>query len=362
MIRCTWGMGARILVVAAVPLGGLSLPVHEPTDRSAARGMVRSAASHPQTTQVADSTDPLFGSGSATHPALSPDGRRVAFMSNSVGVVAGIPINFEIYVADADGSHPVRLTDNLVFDAEISWSPDGERIAFQSYRDGNDEIYVMKADGSDQRNLTRLASAEHAPDWSPDGATIAFNSDRNGNSDIFVMGSRGGDVIQLTESEFSESSPRFSPDGRRIAFVSDREGNDDVYVMNRDGGNVHRLTSSPASDWYPRWSPDGRQLLFISGSFADDRFDLYSVPADGSGPPELVLRKVDSGNPSWHPSGQCIYVGRYIGEQSRLFVVQRDGDGVSALGEDVRATCLSSGDEAAMVGADRRPLRAPCPS
>ncbi|MEJ2238086.1 MAG: LpqB family beta-propeller domain-containing protein [Gemmatimonadales bacterium] len=278
-----------------------------------------------ETGQETDPSHPLFGSGSATHPALSPNGRKLAFMSNSQGVVEGNPINFEIYVANSDGSDPVRLTHNDAFDADIAWSPDGQFLAFKSYRDGNDEIYVMTADGSDQHNLTRRSSAEHAPHWSPDGTTIAFNSDRNGNGGIFLMNADGGEVVQLTTSQYSESSPRFSPDGQRIAFVSNRAGNDDIFVMNRDGSGMRQLTTGADSDWYPRWSPDGSELLFISGSFADDRFDLYTVSVDGSATPELLLRGVDSGNASWDTSGNCIYVGRYVDGESRLFVMRRDG-------------------------------------
>ena len=91
----------------------------------------------------------LAGPGSSTHPAMSPDGVRLAFMSNAEGVRAGLPINFEIYVAESDGRDPIRLTENQEFDADIAWSPDGSQIVFKSFRDQNDEIYVMNADGSE---------------------------------------------------------------------------------------------------------------------------------------------------------------------------------------------------------------------
>ncbi len=100
-------------------------------------------------------TSVLTAPGSATHPAVSPDGSRLAFMSNAPGVAVDLPINFEIFVSTTEGSDPVKLTDNQVFDADIAWSPNGGRIAFKSYQDGNDEIYVMNADGSGASNLTQ---------------------------------------------------------------------------------------------------------------------------------------------------------------------------------------------------------------
>jgi Tol biopolymer transport system component len=90
--------------------------------------------------------------------AWSPDGQRIAFISSRDG-------NFEIYVIDADGKNPRNLTKNPADDAAPSWSPDGGRIAFNSERDGNAEIYVMDADGKNPRNLTNNPAFDERPDW-----------------------------------------------------------------------------------------------------------------------------------------------------------------------------------------------------
>ena len=105
---------------------------------------------------------------------------------------------------NADGSGQTRLTNNEEIDRNPSWSPDGEKIAFNSIRDGNEEIYIMNADGSGQTRLTNnSASDDIDPTWSPDGEKIAFASSSDGNFGIYIMNSAdGSDVTRLTADGF----------------------------------------------------------------------------------------------------------------------------------------------------------------
>jgi len=274
--------------------------------------------------------DPLAGAGSATHPAISPDGTALAFMSNVQGVETGLPINFEIYILDLDALRIRRVTHDDAFDADIAWSPDGRRIAFKSYRDGNDEIYVVDVSGeaTSPRNLTMHPGSDFQPHFSPDGAQLAFASNRGGSAGLYRLELGSGTVTTLLDTEASESSPRFSPDGARIAFVSGADGDDDIFVMEADGTKVRRVAGSQASDWSPRWSPDGSTLLYIEGSFETDEWDLRSVRVDAPGASQLVVAGVDSGNAAWHPSGERIYFGRYVDGESRLFSARPDGSDV----------------------------------
>lgn len=94
------------------------------------------------------------------HPALSPDGRKIAFASDRDG-------NPEIYVIDVDGGNLRRLTDDPAIDEYPTWSPDGQWIAFHSNRDGDFDIYIMRPDGSDLRRLTDDPADDMQPAWSP---------------------------------------------------------------------------------------------------------------------------------------------------------------------------------------------------
>ena len=187
--------------------------------------------------------------------AWSPDGQRIAFDSVRGGTE-------DIYVMNVDGSNVTRLTNQD--GAGPAWSPDGRRIAFHSNRDGDaggdgwpsSEIYVMDADGSNVTRLTNHSEDDMSPAWSPDGQRIAFESKRDGNWEVYVIDADGSNVTRLTNHSGLDASPAWSPDGRRIAFHSDRNGNVEIHVMDADGSNVTRLTNHPSQDGNPAWTAE----------------------------------------------------------------------------------------------------------
>ncbi len=219
--------------------------------------------------------------------ALSPDGKRIAFVSDRHG-------NDEIYVMSAPATQAeaaaadkgaVRLTKNSAFDKDVQWtlspqwSPDGKQIAFVSNHDGNAEIYVINADGTDQKRLTNNPATDTSPSWSPDGKHIAFDSDRGGNVDVYVMNVDGSSVNDLTINPANDGQPAWSPDGQQIAFVSDRTGTgSQVFVMQADGSRQTNVSNSSSNDFAVNWSPDGADLAF----FRVEDNGLYIMRADGS--------------------------------------------------------------------------------
>ena len=254
--------------------------------------------------------------GKDFQPSWSPDGKRIAFMSDRDGhvhAIHGWPTS-EIYVMDADGGNLQNLTNNPSDDTSPSWSPDGKRIAFASW-DGkfiefvvDFEIYAMDADGDNLQNLTNNPNDDRFPSWSPDGKRIVFSSERPGHfrgkagitSEIYVMDADGGNQQRLTNNRQNDTSPSWSPDSKRIAFSSDRRGdfeNFEIYVMDTDGGNQQKLTNNRGDDSSPSWSPDGERIAFYSRR--DGNAEIYVMDVDGGNPQNLTNNPHADASPAW---------------------------------------------------------------
>lgn len=227
-----------------------------------------------------DSTRLTYNSGSNSRPIWSPDGRKIVFITNRDG-------NGEIYTMNADGTNQTRLTDNPRADGMPIWSPDGSKIAFSSSRDGNQEIYIMNADGSNQTRLTDNPAGDAKPSWSPDGSKIIFHtSPRRNQGSIFIMNADGSALKKLTEDADQALLPVWSPDGRKVIFHSIRDGNWEIYTMNPDGTGQTRVTDNTAYDGMAAWSPDNRRIVFMSDR--DFNEEIYVMDADGTNPVRLT--------------------------------------------------------------------------
>lgn len=229
----------------------------------------------------------------AEQVAISPTGGQMAFV-----VPEGSSRN--IFIAAVDGSGLRRLTGEPGFNDQPAWSPDGLRIAFRRWPDGEDaDIWVIDADGqSPAINLTpdTELSGEHEPSWSDE--RIAFARIAQGFGSIWYMRPDGSDTRQLSAGgELFDSQPSWSPDGRFLVFQRVREGvGANLWRMNADGSGQVLLLDLPGPQSHPRYSPDAQLIAFISGGYPAQ---IMTVRADGRGPVARSSGQAHHAGPGW---------------------------------------------------------------
>jgi Tol biopolymer transport system component len=237
-----------------------------------------------------------FGPTDDVNPAVSPDGRTVAFVRLSEDFTTS-----EIWVVGIDGSGLRRLTDPSLGALDPAWSPDGTTIAFASSVDGGrpQRISLIDVDGSDPRAVSPT-SIEIAsdPTWSPDATQIAF-SGADGPTDT--------EPINL-----------------------------ELFVMPADGsGRARNITRTPdAAEVFPAWSPDGELVAFVgTPSILDDtpRGGIAVIRPDGSGRRFLVDDGTIVGDPTWSPDGTLVAFTKEDADGQAIFAVEPDGTGLRRL-------------------------------
>jgi WD40 repeat protein len=243
-----------------------------------------------------DGSEPVQYTDAAADPAWSPDGRLIA--------VAGA--GGDVFVLNTASALLTALTQHPARDWAPAWSPDGGRIAFASERDGRAELYLMNADGSSPVRVTDGAGFTGSPAWSPDGSRILFDCTiESGNADICAVNVDGSGLERLISEPAQDRHPAWSPDGRKIAFDTERyaTGTSEIAILNLDGTGVYRIAPGIAGE-APAWSPDGSRIAFTgwepcdNGFFFDCPF-ISLINSDGSG---LLVGAIPlAGDPAWRP-------------------------------------------------------------
>ncbi len=298
-------------------------------------------------------TPPITTIGGDTDPAISPDGKTLAFVRGPSGATGDI---FRLRVS-AD-LQPAGEPRQITFDKQRShwpaWTPDGRAIIYTSEVQGRTGLWRVAADGSGRpqplaavgegstslvispiahrlvyarhlqdQNVWKLAVADgqasppariiastlrdFEPRYAPDSRKISFASDRSGQMEVWTADPDGSNQVQLTDMKSPlTSGARWSPDSQRIVFLSVVGDQQELFTMPAGGGPVTRLTNNPAHDTAPSWSHDGKSIYF--GSNRSGEFQVWKMPSQGGN--AIQVTKKGGYAPLESSDGQYLYYAR----------------------------------------------------
>jgi len=275
------------------------------------------------------------GSALDLGPVFSPDGDRIAFVSNRSG-------NRDIWIVPAAGGEPKRVTDDPADDIDPTWSPDGKRLAFSSTRGGPLLLYQVTLSDNQAYMITAGTGADRRPAWSPDGSLIAFESTRNGKRHIWLIPPEGGEARLALPNDQGreESSPAWLPERGRLvvhANLARAPGRLWIVSLDTDPVGMEQLVLPPVpggepgqSAPVPSISRDGQHMVFVGGGVAT----IEMIAVTGGMPVKIVSSEGRLSHPSWSPEGRRLVVSGELGGSWDLWLAGISSGRVTRLTSD----------------------------
>jgi Tol biopolymer transport system component len=250
----------------------------------------------------------------AGYPAWSRDGRRICYVNRR-----------ELWIVDASGGLPRRITSDGVDKSEPAWSPDDSHIYFSSYKGGPQSLWRIAVNGGVTERLTS-GTAEGHPSVSRDGRILVYAT-HEVKRQLVLLNRDSGEQKPLPGLQCW--MPSISPDGSRIVFLSMRS-NSDRNLWAQDVGGVNpsnspqRLTEIDGVASHPAFSPDGQWIAYYR--IFQNKRDIWIIPASGGSPTQFTQDSMSNQYPAWSPEGTMIAFASELGGSSQIWVAPvKDG-------------------------------------
>ena len=213
--------------------------------------------------------------------AWSPDGKHIYFSMMRVKKDYSDykPDKWSIYRYDFKSEAVEKIVEAALY---VSVSPSGKKIAVGKLVEGNRDIYVMDADGKNPKRITTDLAEDFAPSWSSDGKQIVFNNRTNGKPEIYTIYADGTGLKRITFSgDFRSYNPIWSPDGKHIVYYFEKgDRKDQLYVMKPDGSGAKNITNDAFNNIFPGWI-DKNRIIYGQGS-SDGTTKVFTINFDGT--------------------------------------------------------------------------------
>jgi TolB protein len=241
---------------------------------------------HPQVMTFTRLTNP---DSDDIHPAISPDGSRLAFSSRRNGY-------WDIYLLNLKDASLQKITDTPAYEGHPSWSPDGKWIAYEKYQNENFDIFIQALDQLEEAsiNLTQSSSNEFSPTWSPNGRILAYLSDADGSVDVWTadLNNTAQRFMNLTQSTtIEESEPIWNPRGTHIGWTALVDHNKTLYHY--DIATSETQTMKITGDMF-MWSPNEQTVISISGLSNGSLMNFSAFTEGLIFPSQFLTQKISS--------------------------------------------------------------------
>jgi Tol biopolymer transport system component len=228
-------------------------------------------------------------------PALSNDGKQIAFLSN--GSFMRGQVFIDLWLGDAETGKRIKRLVRSTLDpnfeelrvlySQSAFSPDGKTLAFTAQSGGKDVLYLLDVESGKEKRFKLPTEGVTGPSWSPDGKRIAFSGSKGGLTDLYIVDADGKNVRQLTDDRFGDLQPQWSPDGNTIAFSTDRgEGASfdllrfpkmRIALFDLVKGTITVVPGQAGLNMNAQWSPDGHTFAYLSDRTGTANLFLYDL-------------------------------------------------------------------------------------
>jgi TolB protein len=242
--------------------------------------------------------------GSDVAPAWSPDGRYIAFRSQTSDGAGGI------YAIELGATTPKKVAGVRPTDDPLSWSPDGKRIVYSDGTREDTDIFAVDVASGRIEPVVQRPGFQVSPSWAPSGAEIVFSSTHGGQADLWAVDLETGKLKQIT-NDGGNTRPAVSPSGGKVAWIKRDTG---VMTFDIETGQSNFIQAPRRVRFPPTWSPDEQYLAVTASDWGSP--DVYLMKADGTNTLLLTKRWKQEGMPAWSPDGRRIALVSNTGEKS----------------------------------------------
>lgn len=272
---------------------------------------------------------PVPAQQAVTHggvPVVSPNGTRIAFLSNRSGAD-------ELFVISTDGTGELQLTTTPDEKTALAWTADGKQILYSTFSNETSHLYAINPDGTGRREIAKVPG--RAPTLSPDGARVVYMTGSWTATRLMISASDGSNPRPITDGSYIAWNIHWSPDGKQIAFTSrnDPKGELAVFVMNADGTDKRQLSRFPAGSGnaqWPVWAPDGHQLAIQVNRIKEHDAHIWIIDATTGNANKLAAHDqpyLDE-TPAWFPDGKRIAFQSNRTGRMEVWMMNTDGSGM----------------------------------